>query len=27
VFILFKGQVGTAGKIPPIIKVEPLEKH
>jgi len=27
VFILFKGQVGTAGKIPQIIKVEPLEKH
>jgi ApbE superfamily uncharacterized protein (UPF0280 family) len=27
VFILFKGQVGTAGKIPQIIKVELSEKH
>jgi ApbE superfamily uncharacterized protein (UPF0280 family) len=27
VFILFKGQVGTAGKIPQIIKVEPSEQH
>jgi ApbE superfamily uncharacterized protein (UPF0280 family) len=27
VFILFKGQVGTAGKIPRIIKVEPSEQH